>query len=85
MHRILHICMKKQVHYVQRNRCFCCIGYLHLNVKLIGYLLLAFFHWVFVKLVLGNTTLSLYFLYNTNYLNCISMNSYAFGYPLFEK
>ena len=45
----------------------------------------AFFNWVFVNLIFGNTNLSLYLLYNINYSNWVSINSYVFCYPLFEK
>ena len=36
------------------------------------------FNWVFVTFILGNTLLSLYFLYNINYFNWVSINYYAF-------
>ena len=42
------------------------------------------FNWVFVKFILGNTIISLFFLYNINYFNWVSINYYAFCYILFK-
>jgi len=50
-----------------------------MKVKFIGCLTLLSFNWVFVnfvKFILVNTTLSLYFLNNINYFNSVSINSY---------
>jgi len=40
---------------------------------------------IYVKFIFGKGTLSLYSLYNTNYLNWVSINADAFYYPLFTK
>ena len=39
----------------------------------------------FIKFTLGNKTLSLYFLYNINYFNWVSIIVNAFCYPFFEN
>jgi len=41
------------------------------------YWVFAVYNWVFVKFILGNTTLSLYLLYNINYFNLVSVNYYV--------
>jgi len=62
---------------------FCVIVYLTLKVELIGYLLFSIGH--LLTFILGNTTLSLYFQYNINYFDLVSIHSYAFCCLLFEK
>jgi len=42
---------------------FCGIGYLLLNINILG---ICNLNWVFVKFVFVNTTFPLYFLYKTN-------------------
>ena len=49
------------------------------------YLVSAVFSWVFVKIILGNSTFPLCFLYKVNYFNRVFIISIAFCYPLFEK
>jgi len=51
------------------------LGIYHYKLNLLG---ISIFNWVFVKMILGNTTLSQYFLYNINCFNWVSSNIYDF-------
>jgi len=61
------------IQVVKQIKSFCGIRYLPLKVKFIWYF--QFLIGYFVKFILGNTTLSLLFLYNTNYFNGVSIIS----------